>query len=65
VVGDGMGGDPIKLERARAVAREAGIDIVAMSTSPLRVSLFCREEQVDDLVRALHHEYIEKPRQSR
>lgn len=62
VVGDGMGGDPVKLERARAVARQAGVDIVAMSTSPLRVSLFCCEEQVDELVRVLHHEYIEKPR---
>jgi aspartate kinase len=64
VVGDGMGGDPIKLERGRSVAREAGVEIVAMSTSPLRVSLFCAEAQVDDLVRALHHEYIEKSRQS-
>jgi aspartate kinase len=64
VVGDGMGGDPLKLERARVVARQAGVEIVAMSTSPLRVSLFCNEVHVDDLVRALHHEYIEKSRQS-
>jgi len=60
VVGDGIGSDPGKLERARAVAREVDIDIVAMSTSPLRVSLFCAEDRVDDLVRALHHELIEK-----
>ncbi len=59
VVGDGIGGDPNKLERARAVARSVDIEIVAMSTSPLRVSLFCAEERVDALVRALHAAFIE------
>jgi aspartate kinase len=62
VVGDGMGGNPQKLERARNVARAAGVEIVAMSTSPLRVSLFCSEGEVDALVVALHHEFIEKVR---
>jgi aspartate kinase len=59
VVGDGIGGNAHKLHRARNVARDAGVEIVAMSTSPLRVSLFCTAERVDDLVRALHHEFIE------
>jgi aspartate kinase len=59
VVGDGIGGNAQKLHRARNVARDAGVEIVAMSTSPLRVSLFCSAEQVDELVRALHHEFIE------
>lgn len=62
VVGDGIGGSSQKLERARNVAREAGVEIVAMSTSPLRVSLFCEEQQVDPLVRALHHEFIDRAR---
>ncbi len=60
VVGDGIGGNPQKLERARNVARLAGVEIVAMSTSPLRVSLFCREDAVDGLVVALHREFIER-----
>lgn len=63
VVGGNIGGDPVRLERARQVARETNVPIVAMSTSPLRVSLFCREEQVDELVRALHHDFIECARQ--
>ncbi|GAB4533961.1 MAG: aspartate kinase [Haliangiales bacterium] len=63
VVGDGIGSDPVRLERVRRVAHAAEVDVVAMSTSPLRVSLFCREGEVDALVRALHHEIIEKPRQ--
>ncbi len=60
VVGDGIGLDSIKLERARKVCYEAKVDIVAMSTSPLRVSFFCQEDRVDDLVRALHAEFIER-----
>jgi aspartate kinase len=59
VVGAGIGGDPGKLQLARQVAREAGVAIVAMSTSPLRVSLFCAEAEVDELVRALHRAFIE------
>jgi aspartate kinase len=62
VVGDGLGEDPARVERTRQVAREAGVDIVAMSTSPLRVSLFCREAEVDQLVRAIHHEMVERGR---
>jgi aspartate kinase len=58
VVGDGIGGDPAKLQQARSVAANAGIEIVAMSTSPLRVSLFCAEDLVDTLVQALHKAFI-------
>ena len=47
-------------QRARRVAAEAGIEIVAMSTSPLRVSLFCEEARVDALVRALHGAFCER-----
>jgi aspartate kinase len=61
VVGDGIGGDTGKLQRARRVAAEAGIEIVAMSTSPLRVSLFCEEAKVDALVRVLHGAFRERP----
>ena len=59
VVGDGIGGDPRRLERARQAADAAGVAISAMSSSRLRMSLFCREDQVDDLVRALHGEFLE------
>src|SRR5690606_28154536 len=62
VVGDGLGEDPARVERTRQVAREAGVDIVAMSTSPLRVSLFCREAEVDHLVRACHRAVVEAGR---
>ena len=58
VVGDGIGGNPSKLQRARNVALELGVEVVAMSTSPLRVSLFCKEAAVDQLVQAIHHEFI-------
>jgi aspartate kinase len=62
VVGAGIGADPRKMRRAREVAVEADVSVVAMSSSPLRVSLFCGEEQVDALVRALHEAFIEDAR---
>jgi aspartate kinase len=58
VVGDGIGSNASMLQKAREAARAIGVEIVAMSTSPLRVSLFCAEKQVDDLCRELHREFI-------
>lgn len=60
IVGDGIGGHAVKLERARKTARINHVDIVAMSTSPLRVTLFCPESQVDQLCQCLHKEFISK-----
>lgn len=62
VVGDGIGSDISRMQRLQKVAEEAGVEVVAMSTSPLRVSLFCAEGDVDELTRAVHHELIEKAR---
>ena len=50
VVGSGCGADASAVARALALAGR--VDEVA--TSPLRVTLFCASEQVDELVRALH-----------
>ncbi|NRA67880.1 MAG: aspartate kinase [Pseudobacteriovorax sp.] len=60
VVGDNIGGDSAKLNLARSVAQGADINIVAMSSSPLRVTLFCEQSHVDQLVRSLHKEFISK-----
>jgi aspartate kinase len=60
VVGDDIGGNPMKLLNAREVANNAGVELLGMSTSPLRVTLFCWEAGVDDLVRALHRAFIER-----
>jgi aspartate kinase len=59
IVGEGLGLDATKILQVRQVAREAEVEVVALSTSPLRVSLFCAEAQVDELVRALHEALIE------
>lgn len=64
VVGDGIGADAGKLQTAREAAKSAGIDIVAMSTSPLRVSLFCEAGQVDELCNKLHDCFIAKEHQN-
>ena len=60
VVGDGIGGNSQKLAITRDAAKKAAIDIVAMSTSPLRVSLFCAESKVDELTNVLHEELVGK-----
>ena len=62
IVGDHVGGDSSRLAGARTIARSQGTEILAMSSSPLRISLFCEEASVDALVKALHHEFIEKVR---
>ena len=48
-----------KLARARSVAAGAGIQLRAMATSPLRATLFCASEDVDELVRSLHRAFRE------
>ena len=60
VVGDGIGANSSKLQSARKAAKNADIAIVAISTSPLRVSLFCDEEHVDKLCQTLHREFIDR-----
>ncbi len=59
VVGDFFGRNAAKLARARTVAAGAGIQIKAMSTSPLRATLFCAGEDVDELTRRLHRAFGE------
>jgi aspartate kinase len=57
VVGDFVGRNAAKLAKARSVAAGIGVAIKAMATSPLRVTLFCADEDVDALVRALHRAF--------
>ena len=59
VVGDFIGRNAAQLARARSVAAGAGIVIKAMATSPLRATLFCHEDDVDALTRALHRAFRE------
>ena len=57
VVGDFFGRNAAKLARARSVAAGAGIVIKAISTSPLRATLFCDADDVDALTQALHRAF--------
>jgi len=36
---------------------EAGVNIELISTSEIRISVLCQEEELDDAVRALHKEF--------
>ncbi|MEZ4449914.1 MAG: aspartate kinase [Nannocystaceae bacterium] len=59
LVGDFVGRNAAKLARARSVAAGAGIALKAMATSPLRATLFCAQDDVDELTRALHRAFRE------
>jgi aspartate kinase len=36
---------------------QAGINIETMNTSEIRISVLCREDQLDDAVRAIHEAF--------
>lgn len=59
MVGYGIGGNPSLINRARASAVSAGVPINAVSVSPLRITLWCERQHVDNLVRALHKQFCE------
>jgi aspartokinase len=63
VVGDRIGADIARIRLIEALAAKEGIEIVAMSTSPLRVSLFCDAGAVDVFTKAVHRELVEKVHQ--
>ena len=60
MVGHGIGGNPGIINKARATAFGAGVPLNAVSVSPLRVTLWCDRQHVDNLVRAMHKAFIEE-----
>jgi aspartate kinase len=59
IVGHGIGSNPAVINKGRQSAITAGVPLNAVSVSPLRVTLWCDRQHVDDLVRALHKTFIE------
>ncbi len=59
VVGDFVGRNAAKLVKTRSVAAGAGVGLKAMATSPLRATLFCNDDDVEELTRALHRAFRE------
>ena len=59
IVGHGIGNNPGVINKARASAVGAGVPLNAVSVSPLRVTLWCDRQHVDNLVRALHKTFVE------
>src|SRR4051812_33120600 len=59
IVGHGIGSNPSVINKARHSAVGAGVPLNAVSVSPLRVTLWCDRQHVDELVRALHKTFIE------
>ncbi len=59
VVGSGIGRNPRNLTRAMGTLQGAKVDVLGLDTSPLRLSFYCRPRDLDEAVRALHHEFVE------
>ncbi len=59
IVGHGIGSNPGVINKARASAVGAGVPLNAVSVSPLRVTLWCDRQHVDNLTRALHKTFVE------
>jgi aspartate kinase len=59
IVGHGIGANPGVINKARASAVGAGVPLNAVSVSPLRVTLWCDRQHVDNLTRALHKTFVE------
>ncbi|MBL4686032.1 MAG: aspartate kinase, partial [Nannocystaceae bacterium] len=59
VVGDFVGRNAAKLAKARSVAAGIGVGVKAMATSPIRITLFCEDAEVDPLTQALHRAFSE------
>ena len=59
IVGHGIGSNPGVINKARSSAVGAGVPLNAVSVSPLRVTLWCDRQHVDNLTRALHKTFVE------
>jgi aspartate kinase len=59
VVGEGIGSDPLSIQRALAVAKQLGIELDGHDASPLRITLYLAPRRLDELVKALHAEFIQ------
>ncbi|MBI5479237.1 MAG: aspartate kinase [Deltaproteobacteria bacterium] len=59
LVGWGAGADGKVTAQALSVARQDWVTLRGIETRPLCIILYCDSAQVDDLARALHHEFVE------
>jgi len=61
IVSSGIGADAKAIATARRIASESGVAIDDVSTSALRITLYCPEADVDALTVALHGAFCEQP----
>lgn len=59
LVGEFVGRNAGHLLRTRSIAAGAGITVKAMTATPLRVTLFCKESEADELARQFHRAFRE------
>ena len=60
VVGGGVGKRPDAAARVTSIASEAKIALSSVVASPLRLTVTCNSDDVDQLTRLLHNEFVER-----
>ncbi len=60
VVGERLGASAAAIASARRAAEERGVALLGTASSPMRLTLFCRQQDVDTLVAALHAVFCEQ-----
>jgi len=59
IVGERLGANAAAIARARHTVAERGARLLGTSASPMRLTLFCEQNEVDSLVEALHAAFCE------
>ncbi len=59
VVGAGIGSDAGILQKVLGTAKSSDVDVLATSSSPLRISVYCQDGAVERLIPLLHSALIE------
>ncbi len=59
VVGSGIGRNPRNLSRALSTLQASEVPVLGMETSQLRLSFYLPADQLQQGVRALHHEFVQ------
>ncbi len=58
IVGEGLGSDLARIAALLDTAQRAAVEVLGISSSPLRITLYCEEDKVDLLVQELHRTFV-------
>jgi aspartate kinase len=60
IVGERLGASASAVARARRTVADRGVGLLGTASSPMRLTIFCAQKDVDSLVEALHAQFCEQ-----